>query len=265
MKRSSRNLSGLLLILAFCLAAVWYWSSGLVTQLKSKALLGNVAAQMQLGSMFLKGDKVAQDFPQALKWYRMAAERGDKRGQFFLAIIFDSDHYGEPDRPEEAATWYRRSAEQGYAPAQYFLAALYATGRGVEKSPDMTFYWDRKAAEQGYAPAQGALGYHFEKGEGAPENLGDAFAWYKKSAEGGELESARPVWEMLLSGRGTDRDEATAFAWYRLWKGDAKNPASKFPLNRQLTDLETQKSDAVYADLKSRIKPRGDLEASWLN
>ena len=35
-----------------------------------------------------------------------------------------------PQDYAEAAKWYRKAAEQGYAEAQYFLAFMYSLGRG---------------------------------------------------------------------------------------------------------------------------------------
>ena len=43
---------------------------------RSAAEEGSADAQFQLGLMYHKGDSVAQDFKEALKWYRLAAEQG---------------------------------------------------------------------------------------------------------------------------------------------------------------------------------------------
>lgn len=34
-------------------------------------------AQYDLGAMYYRGEEVPQDFAQALKWFRLAAEQGD--------------------------------------------------------------------------------------------------------------------------------------------------------------------------------------------
>ena len=37
---------------------------------------GNAAAQSNLGMMYVQGKGVPQDFKEAIKWYRLAAEQG---------------------------------------------------------------------------------------------------------------------------------------------------------------------------------------------
>ena len=57
----------------------------------------------------------------------------------------------------EAVNWYRKSAEQGFAEAQYNLGAMYANGDGVKRNFTEALKWFRKSAEQGFAPAKEAL------------------------------------------------------------------------------------------------------------
>ncbi len=45
---------------------------------------GNEAAQASLGFMYAKGQGVAQDYQEAVRWYRLAAEQGHASGQFSL-------------------------------------------------------------------------------------------------------------------------------------------------------------------------------------
>ncbi|WP_141698889.1 tetratricopeptide repeat protein, partial [Candidatus Marithrix sp. Canyon 246] len=57
----------------------------------------------------------------------------------------------------EAANWYRKSAEQNNVDAQFNLAAMYKKGEGVEKDITQAIYWLRKAADQGDKYAKDAL------------------------------------------------------------------------------------------------------------
>lgn len=54
---------------------------------------------------------------------------------------------------EEAVKWYRKAAEQGHAYAQYSLGWCYEHGEGVEESMDDAFNWYNEAAIQGYEDA----------------------------------------------------------------------------------------------------------------
>ena len=64
----------------------------------------------------------------------------------------------------EAVKWYRKAAEQGNADAQYDLGHCYQYGHGVEKDYVEAVKWYRKAAEQGDADAQCNLGYCYDCG-----------------------------------------------------------------------------------------------------
>jgi hypothetical protein len=49
---------------------------------------------------------------------------------------------------EEAIKWYRIAAEQGYTQAQKNLSVMYLEGRGVEKDHKEAVRWQLKAIEK---------------------------------------------------------------------------------------------------------------------
>src|SRR5437868_13294455 len=59
---------------------------------------------------------------------RAKAERGDAEAQKNLGKIYARGELA-PQNYEEAAKWYRQAAEQGYAQVQTALAGLYESGR----------------------------------------------------------------------------------------------------------------------------------------
>ena len=63
-----------------------------------------------------------QDHAEALKWFRLGANQGDARAQFYLGATYAN---------AEALKWFRLAADQGDARAQYYLGAMYANGQGV--------------------------------------------------------------------------------------------------------------------------------------
>jgi uncharacterized protein len=77
--------------------------------------------------MFANGHGVAQDYAEAMKWYRKAAEKGDPEAEARLGLMY---HDGEsvPQEYSEGVEWNRKASEQGYAPAQRLLARLYQLG-----------------------------------------------------------------------------------------------------------------------------------------
>lgn len=47
-------------------------------------------AQWVLGTMYESGEEVQQDYAEALKWYRVAAEQGDANAQFNLGFMYNN-------------------------------------------------------------------------------------------------------------------------------------------------------------------------------
>ena len=64
---------------------------------------------------------------------------------------------GVPQDFKEAAKWYRKAAEQGVAPSQYNLGLMYANGQGVERNFVISYAWWNIAATSGYQNAQKSL------------------------------------------------------------------------------------------------------------
>ena len=98
-----------------------------------------------------------QDYTEAVKWYRKAAEQGNADAQCNLGWMYSTGR-GVTQSDEEAVKWYRKAAEQGDATAQNNLGLKYANGRGVTQSDEEAVKWYRKAAEQGNADAQCKIG-----------------------------------------------------------------------------------------------------------
>jgi len=90
---------------------------------------------------------------------------------------------GCPQNYAEAVKWYRKAAEQGHADAQCNLGLCYDIGAGTVENKPEAVKWYRKAAEQGNAPAQFNLGYCYEHGEGVVKDKTEADRWYRKAVE----------------------------------------------------------------------------------
>lgn len=71
-------------------------------------------------------------FTLAARWYRKAAEGGDKFAQNNLGVLL-RDGIGVERNCTEAITWFKRSAAQGYLKAQLSLAQLYERMAGEKK------------------------------------------------------------------------------------------------------------------------------------
>ncbi|HUL05704.1 MAG TPA: trypsin-like peptidase domain-containing protein [Candidatus Acidoferrum sp.] len=221
---------------------------------------GDAHAQYNLGIMYDEGRGVRQDYSEAVKWYRSAAEyrsaveRGDAVAQFNLGFMYAKGH-GVPTDAVEAVKWYRRAAEQGLSLAKFTLGVMYYYGRGVprddreaaewyskaaERSALSTSVvnhmfqgvvqdygeaarWYRNAAEQGDAGAQLTLGFMYDKGYGVPQDDREAVNWYRRAAEEGDGYAQFTLGFMYYEGRGVPQDYSEAAKLFRrsAERGDA--------------------------------------------
>ena len=96
----------------------------------------------------------------------------------------------------EAAKWFRKAADQGHAKAQNNLGVRYAKGQGVRKSYKEAMKWYRKAAEQGHATSQYNLGNRYRDGEGVRQDYEEAAKWYRKAAAQGYAKAKKNLGEL---------------------------------------------------------------------
>jgi hypothetical protein len=75
--------------------------------------------------MFSNGQGVAQDYAEAVRLYRLAADQGDADAQFNLGVMFEYGQ-GVAKNRAEAIRWYRLAAAQGQANATAALRRLRA-------------------------------------------------------------------------------------------------------------------------------------------
>jgi uncharacterized protein len=63
---------------------------------------------------------LVQDYAEAVKWYRLAAEQGNANAQYNLGVMYDNGD-GVVQDYAEAVKWYRLAAEQGNATLKIIL------------------------------------------------------------------------------------------------------------------------------------------------
>ena len=113
---------------------------------------GNGYAQAIIGAMYRLGQGVTQDYKQAVKWNRKAAEQGVAISQYNLGFMYFHGE-GVTQDDEQTVKWYRKAAEQGYVEAQYNLAFLYVNGSGVTQDYALAHMWWNIAASSGLKDA----------------------------------------------------------------------------------------------------------------
>jgi len=66
--------------------------------------------------MYANGEGVIQDYKQAVKWYRKAAEQGDATAQYNLGVMYDNGR-GVPKDYVMAHMYWNIAAVSGYKDA----------------------------------------------------------------------------------------------------------------------------------------------------
>ncbi|MBT5378797.1 MAG: trypsin-like serine protease, partial [Opitutae bacterium] len=87
---------------------------------------------------------------------------------------------------KEAAKWFRKAAEQGYAAAQTNLGGMYYSGEGVRQDFKEAAKWLMKAAVQGNPSSQALLGLMYTIGKGVSQDVLLAYAWSNLAAASGD-------------------------------------------------------------------------------
>lgn len=138
-------------------------SAQTLAETRERANAGDAVAQDDLGVMYYNGEAVPQDYVEAVRWFRLAADQGLAAAQLDLGVMYDRGR-GVPQDYVEAVRWYRLAVDQGLAAAQYNLGFMYDRGRGVLLDYVEALKWVTLAAtrassdrQEAYAQARGAL------------------------------------------------------------------------------------------------------------
>jgi len=159
-----------------------------IKKMLEKANNGDAKAQCILGYCYEHGKGVAQDYTNAVMWYRKSADQGDAKAQRNLG----SGYYyglGVPQDYAEAIRWERKAADQGNDEAQFNLGTYFYNGKGVAQDYTEAIKWFRKSAEQGFAMAQCCLGACYDRGNGVAKDHEEAIKWFRKAADKGNTEA----------------------------------------------------------------------------
>ena len=112
--------------------------------------------QYALGARYSLGDGVLQDYSEAARWYRLAAEQGLAAAQAMLGGMYRSG-LGVPQDFARSVRWTRLAAAQEDANAQLALGAAYRDGLGVPENREIAHMWLNLAVANA---DRGAHGFH---------------------------------------------------------------------------------------------------------
>ena len=208
--------------------------SNSIQELLKLADKNDADAQFELAEAYRTGTNVTENFVEALRWYRAAAELGLADAQNNLGAMYLAG-MGTDKNTVDAAYWYQKAAEQSQMHAQFNLAMLYLLGNGVAQSDENAAHWLHTAAEQGDLEAICQLGTLYQLGRGVKQNHVAAADLHTAAAIEGhlasidklaeyqeEIESAALSGSIMAAlcmakkydhGLGTSEDTAQVYAW----------------------------------------------------
>lgn len=109
---------------------------------QEKASKGDAEAQYQLGLLFMNGKGTIQNFEEAAKWFKLAANQNHALAQYQLGLIHQTG-YGLPANLEKSYMWFNISAAAG---VQEAIVArnkimLSLTPKQLKKAQDASRKW----------------------------------------------------------------------------------------------------------------------------
>lgn len=123
---------------------------------------------------------------KAEKWLRIASVKGHREAQHYLAIVLSRGLFGDGIVTPEALEWFREAANGGYDLSQNSLGVLYYRGHLLEQDYAKSRYWYERSAAQGNAYALLNLGIMYQKAVGVEADEAKALEYFRQCWEDAE-------------------------------------------------------------------------------
>ena len=209
--------------------------------LEAAAVTDHARAAALLGSLHEAGRGTVKNRDEAMRWYRLAADRGEAQAMAALGRLLLQDHGSEAR--ESALRFLRQSAGLGDRDGQYHLGWLLAQP-GTARDDVEAYRLFVKSAAQGHVGAQVAAAIHLLHGRGVAKDEKAAADWLQRAANAQD-----PVAHYHLARlreRAADGDRAAVRNSYRI-AATAGHRESQFALGGILAKsrVEAERKEAV--------------------
>ncbi|WJH41125.1 hypothetical protein N7E02_11645 [Aliirhizobium terrae] len=163
-----------------------------VDLLRVQAARGSVAAEREVGEIYLSGFSPSLEPDAAASRLYTAARAGDKEAMASFGHLL-LNGYGVSQSREEGLAWLVRASEAGNTAAMYELSRIYALRPKDASEEKQSLYWLKRAAERSHPNASYQLGLAYLRGERVEPDTQQASIWFAKSAASGNLLAARTL------------------------------------------------------------------------
>jgi len=208
-----------------------------ISLLTAAAEQDNVEAQRVLGKAYFNYKK----YPDAVEWFKKAAEKGDRDSQEYLGNIYSNGIGVEVD-DEVAFEWFKKAAQNGSASAEYYLGLSYLMGKGVPKDYEKAADIFKKLTAVGNKEGQFWLAFMYYHGTGMPVDFKKAVDLLTLSANQGEKMAQRGLAHAYLNGNGVEKNLTLAKEWAQK-SADQGDEQSKELLAQSNAEVEKVKAE----------------------
>ncbi len=174
-------------------AAVWFQKAGNQAQAEDMRLNAREAARAQAGDPHAQAALASTLMLQAGK--------------------FDGERIEEEYR--EALDWAEQAAQTGDATALWLCANAYENGLGVNADLERAVDYYQKGADAGNIDCIYGLGLHYLNGEVLLADVKKGFRLILQAAQAGNLDAMRTAADCYINGTGTQKDKNQALYWYK--------------------------------------------------
>ena len=184
------------------------------------AAKGHRRAQLNLGTLYLRGQGVPRDLVQARAWLEKAAVEGDPYALYALGRAMSESSGTIGADPVRAAALYRQAAEKGHPLAALRYGLALADGVGVKRDTGAAQRWLSHAQQSGVPEGALALGDLMARTPASRDkalnekNLQTAISWFEIAAQAGVPSAQFKLANAYYAGAGVARDLSQAQLWY---------------------------------------------------
>ena len=177
---------------------------------------GSFIAQNNLGVYYRDGVIVQKNLDEALKYFKLSAEKNYAPAQYNLGLLYYNNK-----NLSEAAKYFNLAANNGDSRALVYLGFM---AYSMKNYPTAALLY-RQAAKANNPEGMNNLASLYVSGQGVPKNLSEAFALYSKAAELGLSAAMFNLGEAYNNGWGTVKDKAQSLDWYKKAAAQGYKPA----------------------------------------
>jgi TPR repeat protein len=218
----------------------------------------NIIAQFMTGYTYYSGKGVSQDYKEAAKWFWYSAKQGNTSAQFMLGYLFYVGK-GVPQSYEDGSNWLWHAAEQGNLYSRYFLGYQYQVRAKKNQDFKETAQLLRLAFDRWDFRTEGIYEQVLVNAPGIAEIYKDVAKMCSLAAKQGDASSQYLLATMYEVGAGVPKDADEAAKWYQVAANtEAQEMAAAKDIS--LTQVVIATKDL---DVGSRLDASNIILADW--